>query len=90
MHHVCSYPIGKNSSDDHTRDAGKFGFYSEKPCVQLKIKGYVTVGGKDNGYWEQLVALATVHPFATQTSMCSHLPNHPYTKGDNSKVPCSY
>ena len=50
MNPVCSYLIGKNSSYDHTRDAGKFGFCSEKPYVQLKIKGSVTVGRKDNGY----------------------------------------
>ena len=50
MHPVCSYLIGKNSSYGHTRDAGKFGFYSEKTYFQLKITGSVTVGRKDNGY----------------------------------------
>lgn len=48
MHHFWSFLTGKNSSYGHTREAGKFGFYSEKPYVQLKMKGSVTVGEKDN------------------------------------------
>lgn len=37
-------PLAKTESHGHTRETGKFGVYSEKPHVQLEIKGSNTMG----------------------------------------------
>lgn len=37
-------PLAKTQPHGHTREAGKFGVCSEKPHVQLKIKGSNTMG----------------------------------------------
>ena len=90
IHHFCSYPIVNNSVLWlHKRDWKIWFLFWEAICP-AKNYGIYYYRGKRIMHMGTTGNFCQSPSFVTQASVCTHLPNHPDTKGDNANSPYSY